>query len=149
MPWIIITTIIRTSCLLWIPRSAYELSWLVLQSNPSTTASLRTAVSYRCRDWDDRAEENYVHYRGVLWHYFILFYVIDFFFCVEMFMNILCFSGAFARAKRAQRSPIAIENGNNRLQKIWLWRQRTSYVVHIDSREGVNHSIGRRRESQT
>ena len=50
----------------------------------------------------------------------ILFYfmLLIFFFCVEMFMNILCFSGAFARAKRAQRSPIAIENGNNRLQKI-------------------------------
>ena len=29
-----------------------------------------------------------------------------------MFVNILFFSGAFARTKRAQRSPVAIENKN-------------------------------------
>ena len=81
-------------------------------------------------------EGNYVHYRGVLGHYFILFYVLDFFFffffCLEMFMNILCFSEAFARAKRAQRSPIAIENGNQSIAENLV--MTSAYVVRRPNR---------------
>ena len=74
-------------------------------------------------------EGNYVHYRGVLWHYFILFIYlfIFFFFCVEMFMNILLFNEAFAHAKRAQRIPIAIENEDQSMPENLV--MTSAYVV--------------------
>ena len=47
-------------------------------------------------------------------------------------MNILCFSEAFARAKRAQRSPIAIENGNQSIAENLV--VTSAYVVRRPNR---------------
>ena len=47
-------------------------------------------------------------------------------------MNILCFSEAFARAKRAQRSPIAIENGNQSIAENLV--MTSAYVVRRPNR---------------
>ena len=47
-------------------------------------------------------------------------------------MNILCFSGAFARAKRAQRSPIAIENGNQSIAENLI--MTSAYIVRCPYR---------------
>ena len=44
-----------------------------------------------------------------------------------MFMNILLFSGAFARAKRAQRIPIAIENEDQSMPENLV--MTSAYVV--------------------
>ena len=47
-------------------------------------------------------------------------------------MNILCFSGAFARSKRAQRSPIAIENGNQSIAENLI--MTSAYIVRCPYR---------------
>ena len=47
-------------------------------------------------------------------------------------MNILCFSGAFARAKRAQSSPIAIENGNQSIAENLI--MTSAYIVRCPYR---------------